>query len=79
MSYDTGAGVEKNASEAHLWFRRAANQGDASAQVNLGVMYAEGQGATRDPVMAYFWFTLVADHENDAIRNTARSGRNLVV
>ena len=32
----------------------------------------------QNPVLAYFWFTLVADHENYNIRHTARSGRDLV-
>jgi TPR repeat protein len=26
------------------WFRKAAEQGDAEAQNNLGAMYAQGQG-----------------------------------
>ena len=30
--------------EAAVWFRKAAEQGHAKAQSNLGVMYSEGQG-----------------------------------
>ena len=32
----------------------------------------------QDSALTYSWFTLMADHENGAIRNTARSGRDLV-
>ena len=30
------------------WYRKAADQGDAAAQYNLGVMYANGRGVTQD-------------------------------
>jgi len=29
------------------WFRLAAKQGDAGAEFNLGVLYAEGRGVPR--------------------------------
>lgn len=35
--------------------RKAAEQGDAGAQYNLGVMYANGQGLRRNYIEAYFW------------------------
>ena len=37
-------GVPQNYAEALKWYRLAADQGDADAQYNLGVMYANGQG-----------------------------------
>ena len=42
------------------WFRKAADQGDASAQFNLGVMYANGSGTAGDLIEAYKWLTLAA-------------------
>ena len=42
------------------WFRKAADQGDASAQFNLGVMYANGSGTAPDPVEAHKWLSLAA-------------------
>ena len=42
LSYDTGTGVPQDPAEAARWFRRAADQGDATAQQNLGVKYANG-------------------------------------
>ena len=32
-----------------------AEQGDARAQHNLGLMYANGQGVPQDNVYAYMW------------------------
>ena len=40
--YVTGVGVPQDAAEAVPWYRRAAEQGDARAQYNLGGMYREG-------------------------------------
>ena len=45
--YDEGRGVPENDTEAVKWYRKAAEQGDASAQYNLGVMYANGWGRSR--------------------------------
>ena len=36
--YKDGAGVEKDATEAVKWLRKAAEGGDADAQCNLGIM-----------------------------------------
>jgi TPR repeat protein len=41
-------------------FHPLAEQGDAAAQYNLGVMYGKGQGVPRDDVLAYMWFNLAA-------------------
>ena len=37
-----GEGVPVNATEAVKWYRRAAEQGTALAQYNLGLMYQRG-------------------------------------
>ena len=41
-------------------YRLAAAQGDATAQVILGVMYANGQGVIQDYAEAVKWFRLAA-------------------
>ena len=46
--------------EAVKWFRMAAEQGEASAQFKLGIMYAMGEGVPEDYVMAYVWANLSA-------------------
>jgi uncharacterized protein len=42
------------------WYRKAAEQGYALAQLALGVMYSQGGGVTRDYAEAYMWFSLAA-------------------
>ena len=44
--------------EAVRLFRLAAEQGEAKAQFNLGVMYAEGQGVPQDFKEAMEWYQL---------------------
>jgi TPR repeat protein len=41
--------------------RKAAEQGDASAQYNLGLMYASGLGTPQDYTQAAFWFRKAAE------------------
>jgi TPR repeat protein len=38
--------------------RKAADQGNALAQFNLGSMYAKGHDVPQDYVLAYEWFDL---------------------
>ncbi len=44
------------------WYRRAAEQGDAKAQLQLGNMYhkGEGWGVPQDYIQAHMWFNLAA-------------------
>ena len=42
-------------------WRKAANQGDADAQYNLGWMYANGKGVTQDYKQAIKWYRKAAD------------------
>jgi S1-C subfamily serine protease len=44
--------------EAVKWYRKAAEQDDANAQLNLGCCYADGRGISKDKVEAYKWFSL---------------------
>ena len=41
-----------------MWYTRAAEQGDASAQYGLGLMYSDGQGVPQDNVYAHMWFNI---------------------
>jgi TPR repeat protein len=43
------------------WYRLAADQGDADAQFNLGVMYDTGRGVPQDDAEAERWYRLAAD------------------
>jgi TPR repeat protein len=42
-------------------WRPLAEQGNAAARHNLGVMYAEGRGVARDDAQAVHWFRLAAE------------------
>ena len=46
--------------EAAVWYRKAANQGEADAQLHLGFKYANGQGVPKDWAKAYGWWSLAA-------------------
>jgi TPR repeat protein len=48
----------KDYKEAVKWYRLSAEQGDTSAQYNLGVMYSNGQGVPQDYTLAHMWFNL---------------------
>ncbi|MDC0588606.1 sel1 repeat family protein, partial [Porticoccaceae bacterium] len=43
------------------WYRKAADQGDASAQFNLGIMYANGEGVPENDSEAVKWYRKAAD------------------
>jgi hypothetical protein len=45
--------------------RPLAEQGNANAQYNLGVLYDNGLGVPQDKVRAYMWFTLSASQGRD--------------
>jgi hypothetical protein len=56
-----GDGVEKDPVEAVKWYRKAAEQGHADAQVNLGECFMNGQGVAKDPVDAVKWYRKAAE------------------
>jgi TPR repeat protein len=68
------------ATALRLW-SPLANQGDAAAQGNLGLMYASGKGVPEDYIQAHMWFNLAAssfpasDAEN---RDNAVKSRDLL-
>jgi hypothetical protein len=43
------------------WYRKAAEQGYALAQTNLGVMYGYGKGVAQDLSQALFWYNKAAE------------------
>jgi TPR repeat protein len=47
--------------QAAKWTRLAADQGNASAQYRLGLMYYNGRGVPQDYAEAAKWFRLAAD------------------
>ena len=53
-------GVAQEFDDTAASLRAAAEQGNAEAQYNLGVMYLEGLGVTQDSVEAYAWIRTAA-------------------
>ena len=51
-----GEGVKQNYSKARVWCEKAAKQGHARAQFNLGFMYANGSGVEQSDSLAMRWY-----------------------
>ena len=58
--YWNGHGVTADTQEALKWFRLAAAQNNAEAQLNIGLIYS-GEGITKDQKEAAKWFQLAAE------------------
>ncbi len=69
-----GLGVPQDYSKAVKWYRKAAEQGLADAQNNLGTRYGKGEGVPQDYVSAHMWLSLAAAQGDD----TAQKNRDLV-
>lgn len=54
--YFAGRGVARNEGQFIFWTRKAAEQGHALAQANLGWAYEEGRGVGRDARLAAEWY-----------------------
>ncbi len=55
--------------EAVMWMRRAAEQGHAGAQANLGFCYKHGQGVPRDYEEAVMWYLKGAEQGHPWAQN----------
>jgi TPR repeat protein len=62
--YADGRGVAQDYAEAVRWYRKAAEQGDATAQFNLGAMCGTGQGVAQDYAEAVRWYRKAAEQGN---------------
>ena len=71
--YANGQGVPQDNVQAVKWYRLAADQGNARAQDNLGLMYANGQGVPQNNAEAAKWYRLAA------VQGYARAQYNLGV
>ena len=63
---------------ARQWYEKAAAQGYAEAQVNLGVLHANGDGVPQDYVRAYMWYNLAAAHSPGTAQKLAADSRDEV-
>ena len=53
--------LKKNLKKAVEWWTKAAEQGDATAQYNLGVCYENGDGVEKDSQKAVKWYKKAAE------------------
>ena len=60
---------KKDYKEAVMFFHLSAEQGDALAQLILGLMYDEGKGAAQDYVEAVKWYRRSAELGNASAQN----------
>ena len=58
--YHHGRGVDVNYKKAVEWWEKAAEQGYAMAQYNLGTMYEVGLGVGQSDSMAMRWYAKAA-------------------
>jgi TPR repeat protein len=63
--YEFGSGVAVDEARAMFWYRKAAAQGNASAQANLGWAYEHGEGVAKDDVLAYASYAIAAREGNE--------------
>ena len=52
MAYLNGEGVPQDDAQALIWFRKAAEQREPTAQFEIGQAYATGRGVPRDDAQA---------------------------
>ena len=64
--WDTGRGVPQDDAEAVRWYRLAADQGYAEAQVHLGRMYSNGRGVPEDDAEGVRWLRRAAEQGHAA-------------
>ena len=76
--YHHGQGVPRDYSEAVKWYRKAAEQGDAYAQYDLGECYLNGHGVAQDHAEAVKWYYRAAEksyaHAQDALGFCCENG-----
>ena len=59
--YESGWGVTKDYAQAFSWYERAARQGHAKSQFNLGLLFRNGLGVAPSEAKAFFWIQNAAD------------------
>jgi len=76
--YELGNGVPENDAEAVKWYRKAADQGHAKAQSNLGVMYFNGDGVPENHVRAYVWLSMAKTQGYESAKKGVETVKNLM-
>ena len=62
LYYHNGwSGVKQDYQQAAYWYRKSADQGYSSAQLNLGYLYSKGLGVSQDQQQAVYWYRKAAE------------------
>ncbi len=60
MLLQKSAGTDQDYNRAMKWYRKAAEQGYADAQYNIGYMYKNGKGVEQDKAKSFSWYRKAA-------------------
>lgn len=81
--YEEGRGVSQSFAEAARWYKKAADQGSAAGQCNLGELYENGTGIAQDINQAKYWYKKSADQNHKraigklaSLESIANAGNN---
>ena len=66
MMYADGDGVPQDVAAATRWYRVAAEQNYAPAQIEVARMYAEGRGVAQNDVLAFMWMQIAGIEQEQA-------------
>ena len=69
LALPDGYGVAQDYAKAREWYEKAAAKGDASAMVNLGLLYENGHGVAQDYAKAREWYEKAADKGDASAMN----------
>ncbi len=74
--------MPKDYKQALVWFRKAADQGNADAQFSLGIMYEGSWGVRRDYKQAAIWYRKAAEQgealAQESLGNAYRDGNGVL-
>ena len=76
LMYDEGDGVIEDNEEAIRLYGKAAKLGHDLSQNNLGVLYSAGDGVKKNFILAYMWYLVSADSENDLAKENQKDLRS---
>ena len=74
ISFAEGYGNDKLPDKALEWCLKAAENGYARAQCEIGLRYLYGQGLPKDNKQARFWLEKAKDAEDREVREAAEKG-----
>ena len=69
--YYRGEGIPQDYREAAKWFVFSAEQGNAGAQYDLGVIHYEGEGTPQDYKKAHMWWNIAAANGNEEAKSNS--------